>query len=156
MARIAGVNIPTAKRVEVALTYIHGIGAHQARKIVETVGIAPSTRVSELSEADTIRIREMIDKEYTVEGDLRREVAIGPTLFEQFVGRRRVLLGVIRLEIRPLVVIEAEPLQTFENSPDHLFAGSLDVRVLDAENEFAAGLAGKQPVEQCGAPPADM
>jgi small subunit ribosomal protein S13 len=76
VARIAGVNIPTAKRVEVALTYIHGIGAHQAKKIVETVGIAPSTRVSELSEADTIRIREMIDKEYTVEGDLRREVAM--------------------------------------------------------------------------------
>ncbi|MGD9535963.1 MAG: 30S ribosomal protein S13 [Alphaproteobacteria bacterium] len=76
MARIAGVNIPTAKRVEVALTYIHGIGPFQARKIVEKVGIAPATRVSELSEADTIRIREVIDKEYTVEGDLRREVAM--------------------------------------------------------------------------------
>ena len=76
MARIAGVNIPTAKRVEVALTYIHGIGPFQARKIVETVGIARAMRVSELSEADTIRIREVIDKEYTVEGDLRREVAM--------------------------------------------------------------------------------
>lgn len=76
MARIAGVNIPTAKRVEVALTYIHGIGPFQARKIVDKVGIASKTRVSELSEADVIRIREMIDKEYTVEGDLRREVAM--------------------------------------------------------------------------------
>ena len=76
MARIAGVNIPTAKRVEVALTYIHGIGPFQAKKIAEKVGIAPATRVSELSEADTIRIREVIDKEYTVEGDLRREVAM--------------------------------------------------------------------------------
>ena len=76
MARIAGVNIPTAKRVEVALTYIHGIGPHQAKKIVDKVGIASKTRVSELSEADVIRIREMIDKDYTVEGDLRREVAM--------------------------------------------------------------------------------
>ncbi|MSO68974.1 MAG: 30S ribosomal protein S13 [Alphaproteobacteria bacterium] len=76
MARIAGVNIPTAKRVEVALTYIHGIGPRQARRIVDKVGIATKTRVSELSEADVIRIREMIDKEYTVEGDLRREVAM--------------------------------------------------------------------------------
>ena len=76
MARIAGVNIPTAKRVEVALTYIHGIGPSQARKIVDRVGIASKTRVSELSEADVIRIREVIDKDYTVEGDLRREVAM--------------------------------------------------------------------------------
>ncbi len=76
MARIAGVNIPTAKRVEVALTYIHGIGQVQARKIVGKVGIASKTRVGELSEADVIRIREVIDKEYTVEGDLRREVAM--------------------------------------------------------------------------------
>jgi small subunit ribosomal protein S13 len=76
VARIAGVNIPTAKRVEVALTYIHGIGQSQAKKIVDKVGIAAKMRVSELSEADVIRIREVIDKEFTVEGDLRREVAM--------------------------------------------------------------------------------
>jgi len=76
VARIAGVNIPTAKRVEVALTYIHGIGPFQAKKIMEKVGIAVKVRVSELSEADVIRIRETIDKDYTVEGDLRREVAM--------------------------------------------------------------------------------
>jgi len=76
VARIAGVNIPTAKRVEVALTYIHGIGPFQAKKIMEKVGIAAKVRVSELSEADVIRIRETIDKDYTVEGDLRREVAM--------------------------------------------------------------------------------
>jgi small subunit ribosomal protein S13 len=76
VARIAGVNIPTAKRVEVALTYIHGIGPFQARRIMEKVGIAKQARVSELSEADVIRIREVIDKDYTVEGDLRREVAM--------------------------------------------------------------------------------
>src|SRR5262245_56286671 len=87
---------------------------------------------------------------------LRSEVAMGPTFFEQFVSRRRVLLGVIGLEVWPLVVIEAEPLQTFENSPDHLFAGALDVGVFDAEDEFAAGLAGEQPVEQRGARPADV
>src|SRR5262245_24574707 len=87
---------------------------------------------------------------------LRSEVAIGPTFFEQFIGRGAMLLGVIRLEVRPLVVIEAEPLHTFQDSPDHLFAGSLDVGVFDAEDEFAAGLAGEQPVEQCGARPADV
>src|SRR5262245_3260666 len=87
---------------------------------------------------------------------LRSEVAIGPTFFEQFVGRRRVLLGVIGLEVWPLVVIEAQPLQTFEDSPNHLFTGALDVGVFDAEDEFAAGLAGEQPVEQRGARPADV
>lgn len=76
MARIAGVNIPTAKRAEVALTYIHGIGQLQAKKIMDKVGIASHVRVSELSEADVSRIREVIDKDYTVEGDLRREVAM--------------------------------------------------------------------------------
>jgi small subunit ribosomal protein S13 len=76
VARIAGVNIPTNKRVEIALTYIHGIGRTKARQIRETVGLPPERRVNELSDAEVIRIREMIDKNYSVEGDLRREVAM--------------------------------------------------------------------------------
>ena len=76
MARIAGVNIPTAKRVEISLTYIHGIGRTKAREIREKVGLPPEKRVSELTEGEVIRIREVVDKEYMVEGDLRREVAM--------------------------------------------------------------------------------
>ena len=76
MARIAGVNIPTNKRVEIALTYIHGIGRTKARQIRETVGLPPEKRVAQLSDAEVIRIREMIDRDYVVEGDLRREVAM--------------------------------------------------------------------------------
>jgi small subunit ribosomal protein S13 len=76
VARIAGVNIPTNKRVEIALTYIHGIGRTKARQIRETVGLPPEKRVSQLSDAEVIRIREMIDQSYVVEGDLRREVAM--------------------------------------------------------------------------------
>ncbi|MFS4438056.1 30S ribosomal protein S13 [Paracoccaceae bacterium GXU_MW_L88] len=73
MARIAGVNIPTNKQVQIALTYIHGIGRDSARKIVEAVGIEPTTRVNELGDADVLKIREHIDANFTVEGDLRRE-----------------------------------------------------------------------------------
>ncbi|RMF10515.1 MAG: 30S ribosomal protein S13 [Alphaproteobacteria bacterium] len=76
MARIAGVNIPTAKRVEVALTYIHGIGRTRAREICEKAGINPDTRVNDLAEGEIIKIREIIDNDYMVEGDLRREVAM--------------------------------------------------------------------------------
>ncbi len=76
MARIAGVNIPTNKRVEISLTYIHGIGRTKARQIRETVGLPPEKRVSQLSDAEVIRIREVIDRDYMVEGDLRREVAM--------------------------------------------------------------------------------
>ena len=76
MARIAGVNIPTNKRVEISLTYIHGIGRTKARQIRETVGLPPEKRVSQLSDAEVIRIREVIDGDYMVEGDLRREVAM--------------------------------------------------------------------------------
>jgi small subunit ribosomal protein S13 len=76
VARIAGVNIPTNKRVEIALTYIHGIGRTKARQIRETVGLPPEKRVSQLSDAEVIRIREVIDQSYVVEGDLRREVAM--------------------------------------------------------------------------------
>ena len=74
MARIAGVNIPTAKRVPVALTYIHGIGKESARKICEAAGVDPARRVNELSDSDVLKIREHIDANLSVEGDLRREV----------------------------------------------------------------------------------
>ena len=70
MARIAGVNIPTAKRVVIALTYIHGIGDTKAKEICEKVGIPTERRVNELSDADVIQIRETIDADYMVEGDL--------------------------------------------------------------------------------------
>ena len=76
MARIAGVNIPTNKRVEVALRYIHGIGPKVAKEICGKVGIAPNRRVSDLTENEVIQIRETIDRDLLVEGDLRREVAM--------------------------------------------------------------------------------
>ena len=76
MARIAGVNIPTAKRVVVALTYIHGIGETKAHEICEKVGIPMERRVNELTDAEVIQIRETIDSDYLVEGDLRRENAM--------------------------------------------------------------------------------
>ena len=76
MARIAGVNIPTAKRVEIALTYIYGLGRTKARNICQSVGIPPERRVNQLTEDETIRIREAIDHDYQVEGDLRREVGM--------------------------------------------------------------------------------
>lgn len=76
MARIAGVNIPSQKRVEIALTYIYGIGRANAKKICERVGITPERRVHQLTEQEAIRIREVIDVDYVVEGDLRREVSV--------------------------------------------------------------------------------
>ena len=76
MARIAGVNIPTAKRVVIALQYIHGIGPALAGRIMETAGLALEKRVSQLTEDEVSRIREIIDREHKVEGDLRREVAM--------------------------------------------------------------------------------
>ena len=74
MARIAGVNIPTGKRVPIALTYITGIGPSKAKEVVEAVGIDPTRRVNELSDSEVLQIREYIDANLTVEGDLRREV----------------------------------------------------------------------------------
>ena len=76
MARIAGVNIPTNKRVIIGLTYIHGIGRTKAQDICSKVGIPAERRVNQLTDAEVIQIREMIDREYQVEGDLRREVAM--------------------------------------------------------------------------------
>ncbi|OEJ65403.1 30S ribosomal protein S13 [Magnetovibrio blakemorei] len=76
MARIAGVNIPTSKRVVIALTYIHGIGNTKAKEICTKVGIPAERRVNELTDDEVIQIRETIDSDYQVEGDLRREVAM--------------------------------------------------------------------------------
>jgi small subunit ribosomal protein S13 len=76
LARIAGVNIPTNKRVLIGLQYIHGIGATKAREIVKKVGIPDERRVSQLTDQEVLQIREVIDRDYLVEGDLRREVAM--------------------------------------------------------------------------------
>ena len=76
MARIAGVNIPTAKRVVIALQYIHGIGATKAEEICEKAKIPAERRVSQLSDSEVLLIREAIDRDYVVEGDLRREVSM--------------------------------------------------------------------------------
>ena len=76
MARIAGVNIPTAKRVPISLQYIHGIGPHFAEQICEALKIDRARRVNQLSDAEVLAIREYIDANFTVEGDLRREVTM--------------------------------------------------------------------------------
>ncbi|MBN8532083.1 MAG: 30S ribosomal protein S13 [Alphaproteobacteria bacterium] len=76
MARIAGVNIPSAKRIDIALTYIHGIGRVKSVEILEKAGITGSKRVHQLTDDEVIRVREIIDRDYTVEGDLRREVSM--------------------------------------------------------------------------------
>ncbi len=76
MARIAGVNIPTNKRVVIALTYITGIGRPTAKQVCESLGIEDDRRVNDLSDAEVLRIREYIDGNLTVEGDLRREVSM--------------------------------------------------------------------------------
>ena len=76
MARIAGVNIPSNKRVEIALTYIHGIGRTKAKEITNKLNIGAERRVQDLTDQEVLQIREAIDADYTVEGDLRREVAM--------------------------------------------------------------------------------
>jgi small subunit ribosomal protein S13 len=76
MARIAGVNIPSAKRLDIALTYIHGIGRVKASEICHKTGLPPEKRVHQLTESEVTRIREVIDRDYMVEGDLRREVSM--------------------------------------------------------------------------------
>ncbi|HZU87647.1 MAG TPA: 30S ribosomal protein S13 [Stellaceae bacterium] len=76
MARIAGVNIPNQKRVPIGLTYIHGIGRSKALEICTRTGIPLDRRVHEMTDEEILRVRELIDREYTVEGDLRREVAM--------------------------------------------------------------------------------
>ena len=76
MARIAGVNIPTNKRVVVGLQYIHGIGPAKAKEIMQKVAIPEARRVSQLTDQEVLQLREVIDRDYVVEGDLRREVAM--------------------------------------------------------------------------------
>jgi small subunit ribosomal protein S13 len=75
LARLSGVNIPDQKRVEIALTYIHGIGPTTSKKILQSTGIDPNLRVKSLSEADITKLRETIDQNYRVEGDLARQVS---------------------------------------------------------------------------------
>ncbi len=76
MARISGVDLPREKRVEIALTYIYGIGLHTSQKILTETNVNPDTRVRELTDDEANRIREVIDRDYRVEGDLRREVSM--------------------------------------------------------------------------------
>ena len=76
MARIAGVDLPKDKRIEIGLTYVYGIGRTSAKKILEATGINPDTRVKDLTDEDEAKIRECIDHHYVVEGDLRRSVAL--------------------------------------------------------------------------------
>ena len=76
MARIAGVDLPRDKRVEAALPYIYGIGLHTSQALLQRTGISPDTRVRELTDDEVNRLREIVDKEMRVEGDLRREVAM--------------------------------------------------------------------------------
>ncbi len=76
MARIAGVNIPTNKRVEIALTYIFGIGRTKARQIRESAGLPPERRVQDLTDSEVMQIRQIIDRDHRVEGELRRETSI--------------------------------------------------------------------------------
>ena len=76
MARIAGVDLPREKKIEVGLTYIYGIGHPSAQKILKTTGVDPNTRVKNLREDEIVRLREMIEQDYKVEGDLRRDVSM--------------------------------------------------------------------------------
>ena len=76
MARISGIDLPREKRIEVALTYIYGIGPARAAKVLEKTGIDPDTRVKDLTEDQEAQLRECIEGDYTIEGDLRREVAM--------------------------------------------------------------------------------
>ncbi len=76
MARIAGVDLPNEKRVEIGLTYVYGIGLPSSKKILAEAGINPDTRVRDLTEEEQTKIREIVDRDYTVEGDLRRQIAL--------------------------------------------------------------------------------
>lgn len=76
MARIAGVDLPREKRVDIGLTYIFGIGRSLSNKILEQTGITPDTRVRDLTDAETTKLRDTLEKEYKIEGDLRREIAL--------------------------------------------------------------------------------
>ena len=83
MARIAGVDLPREKRIEIGLTYIYGIGRTSADKILEAAGVNPDTRVRDLTDEEVSRIRDVMDEHYTVEGDLRREIALNIKRLEE-------------------------------------------------------------------------
>ena len=76
LARISGVNIPSGKRIEIALTYVYGIGSTRAKKICKDASLEPNKRVNSLTEEELTRIRDIVEKNYTVEGDLRREISM--------------------------------------------------------------------------------
>ena len=76
MARISGIDLPREKRIEIALTYIYGIGLHTSQQLLQRTGVSPNTRVRELTEDEVQRLRDVIDKEMRVEGDLRREISM--------------------------------------------------------------------------------
>ena len=76
MARIGGIDLPRDKRVEVGLTYLYGIGRSSSKKILKSAGVDPNTRVKNLSEAETVKLREIIERDFKIEGDLRREVSM--------------------------------------------------------------------------------
>ena len=76
LARISGVNIPSGKRIEIALTYVYGIGSTRAKKICKDASLEPNKRVNSLTEDELTRIRDIVEKNYTVEGDLRREISM--------------------------------------------------------------------------------
>jgi small subunit ribosomal protein S13 len=90
LARISGVDLPRDKRVEVALSYIYGIGSNRAHDILEHTGVNPDTRVKDLTEDELGRLREYIDKNYSVEGDLRREVALNIKRLVEIGGYRGI------------------------------------------------------------------
>lgn len=97
--RIAGINIPNDKRVEIALTYIYGIGRSRAVKILETAKISPDIRVKDIKEDDVNRLREIVEKKFTVEGDLRREVQSNIKRLKE-IGCYRGLRHIKRLPVR--------------------------------------------------------
>ena len=90
MARISGVDLPREKRVEIGLTYIYGIGRVSSNKILAAADVNPDTRVKDLTDEEVARIRDVIDGEYTVEGDLRREVAMDIKRLQEIGGYRGI------------------------------------------------------------------
>lgn len=90
MARIAGVNIPSQKRVHIALTYIYGIGRHIAKQLCDQVGIAEHRRTQDLTDDEVLKIRQAIDADYSVEGDLRREIALNIKRLQDMVCYRGI------------------------------------------------------------------
>ena len=118
MARIAGVNIPTGKRVEIALRYIHGIGPNFSKQICEKCNIPAERRVSQLTDAEVLQIRETIDRDYTVEGDLRREVQTnikrsdGPRLLPRSASSQGPCPSAASARTRTLAPARARPLRS--------------------------------------------